>query len=72
MFHIFVGFHIIWLFQVSHFTSSHFQASLESELNRSGSQLTKFVSLCREIMTRFVQQHFPTIIEGKVGNIEKE
>ncbi|XP_019644077.1 PREDICTED: protein FORGETTER 1-like [Branchiostoma belcheri] len=41
------------------------EASLECELSKHGGQVSGFVSLCKEIYTRFVQQHFPTIIQGR-------
>jgi len=36
-------------------------------VGRSGKSGTGFVSLCREIMSRFIQLHFPTRIEGNVS-----
>ena len=36
------------------------QSSLESELLQCDGQLTGFVSLCKEILQRFVREHFPT------------
>jgi len=48
--------------------SSFYQASLESELNKS-KELRGFVSLCREIMTRFIELHFPTKFESQVSHL---
>ena len=44
------------------------QASLESEQGKAGKPLQGFVSLCREILSRFVEQHFPTVIENNVSS----
>ena len=41
------------------------EASLDSEMNRTKGEMTSFVSLCREILSRFISQYFPTFIEGK-------
>ncbi|XP_078614112.1 uncharacterized protein LOC144883439 isoform X1 [Branchiostoma floridae x Branchiostoma japonicum] len=41
------------------------EASLECELSKHGGQVLGFVSLCKEIYTRFVHQHFPTHIQGQ-------
>ena len=40
---------------------------MESEALKSGVPLKGFVSLCREILTRFIEQHFPVVIEGSVS-----
>ncbi|XP_041357018.1 protein FORGETTER 1-like [Gigantopelta aegis] len=40
------------------------EASLVSELTKSKGTLKGFVSLCREILSRFIQQYFPIKIEG--------
>ena len=45
------------------------QASLDSELGKMKGGLTGFVSLCREILSRFVEQYFPTKIDNPVSNI---
>lgn len=39
------------------------EASLEHEISK-GASLTGFVSLCREILSRFIDQYFPTTIDG--------
>ncbi|XP_074658013.1 uncharacterized protein LOC141910988 [Tubulanus polymorphus] len=39
------------------------EASLESEMSRTGHSVTGFSSLCREILFRFIDEHFPTMIE---------
>ncbi|XP_072033726.1 uncharacterized protein [Amphiura filiformis] len=36
------------------------EASLESEMLKSDSKLTEFISIAREILIRFINQHFPT------------
>ena len=46
-------------------TSLCFQASLDSELTKKGN-LIGFMSLCREILTRFITQYFPITIDTKV------
>ena len=43
------------------------QASMDVELTLSNGKVSEFVSLCREILKRFIQQHFPTVVEGKVS-----
>lgn len=40
---------------------------MEQEANKAGSILTGWVSLCREILVRFIEQNFPTVINGMVG-----
>ena len=35
---------------------------------KSGGQQTGFVSLCREILTRFIEDRFPTSVEGLVSD----
>ena len=42
---------------------------METENSKSKQLLTGFVSLCREILLRFIQQHFPTMIENHVSSI---
>jgi len=54
-------------YSVSHSVSCVGQASLQSELLKSGGQQTGFVSLCREILTRFIEDRFPTSVEGLVS-----
>ena len=44
------------------------QASLQSELVKAGGGQTGFVSLCREILTRFIADRFPTVVEGIVSD----
>lgn len=44
-----------------------FQASLEQELSKNKEKLNEFLSLCREILIRFVDQYFPTAVEGAVS-----
>ncbi|KAK3094762.1 hypothetical protein FSP39_005887 [Pinctada imbricata] len=39
------------------------EASLESEMTKNRGSVSGFVSLCREILSRFIQQYFPTFIE---------
>ncbi|KAK3607117.1 hypothetical protein CHS0354_014268 [Potamilus streckersoni] len=41
------------------------EASLESELLKSKGSVTGFVSLCREIIVRFIEQFFPTVIQNQ-------
>ena len=48
------------ILQLETFSLCIFQASLESEQSKSGTPLSGFVSLCKEIYCRFVEQHFPT------------
>jgi len=43
------------------------QASLQSEILKTGGQQVGFVSLCREILTRFIKERFPTVVEGLVS-----
>ncbi|CAH1780986.1 unnamed protein product, partial [Owenia fusiformis] len=38
------------------------EASMESELNKGVGAVQGFISLCREILSRFIEQHFPTVI----------
>lgn len=45
------------------------EASLDSELTKKGS-LTGFMSLCREILTRFINQYFPVMIETKIAGVD--
>ena len=45
------------------------QASLQSEISKSGGQQKGFVSLCREILTRFIEERFPTFVEGLVSDL---
>ena len=47
----------------------HPQASLEYQNVTGGSNgsISGFVSVCREILSRFIQQHFPTKIEMQVS-----
>ena len=40
--------------------SLNVQSSLEGEVERCDGELTGFVSLCKEILQRFVRDHFPT------------
>lgn len=44
------------------------QASLDSELNKNKGRLKGFISLCREIISRFIEQYFPTKIENAVSS----
>jgi hypothetical protein len=41
------------------------QASLDSEVKRG--TVTGFVSICREILLRFIEQNFPTTISVEVN-----
>ena len=41
----------------------YFQASLECERFQNELKIDGFVSLCREILIRFVELHFPTLVE---------
>lgn len=41
------------------------EASMESEALSSKGPIKDFISLCREILTRFIQQQFPVMIEGE-------
>jgi len=34
---------------------------------KAGGQQTGFISLCREILTRFIEERFPTLVEGLVS-----
>ena len=43
------------------------KASLQSEVLKTGGQQMSFVSLCREILTRFIEERFPTVVEGLVS-----
>ncbi|KAL5003970.1 hypothetical protein ScPMuIL_017426 [Solemya velum] len=43
------------------------EASLESELAKTKGTISGFLSLCREILSRFIEQHFPTRIESQPG-----
>ena len=45
------------------------QSSLENEISRSNGELTDFVSLTREILQRFIREHFPTTIQAQVGHV---
>ncbi|XP_064639306.1 uncharacterized protein LOC135494911 [Lineus longissimus] len=45
------------------------EASLENERVQNDFRITGFVSLCREIFTRFIEVHFPTYVEGS-GNTD--
>ena len=45
------------------------QASLQSEISRTGGAQTGFVSLCREILSRFIMDRFPTVVEGIVSDV---
>jgi len=46
------------------------QASLQSEMVKAGSNggQTGFISLCREILSRFISDRFPTVVEGIVSD----
>ncbi|XP_031566399.1 protein FORGETTER 1-like [Actinia tenebrosa] len=48
------------------------EASLESELNRNGGTINRFISITEEIMTRFILQFFPTKIETKDGTVVED
>ncbi|OWF49684.1 Protein strawberry notch [Mizuhopecten yessoensis] len=41
------------------------EASLEAEIGKNKGEITGFVSLCREILLRFITQFFPTMIESQ-------
>lgn len=41
---------------------SPLQSSLESEREQCDGNIVGFVSLCKEILQRFVQEHFPTTV----------
>ncbi|XP_060078626.1 uncharacterized protein LOC132558114 [Ylistrum balloti] len=41
------------------------EASLEAEIGKNKGEITGFVSLCREILLRFITQYFPTMIESQ-------
>ncbi|XP_033761230.1 LOW QUALITY PROTEIN: protein FORGETTER 1-like [Pecten maximus] len=41
------------------------EASLEAEIGKNKGEITGFVSLCREILLRFITQYFPTMIEAQ-------
>nr|XP_054771437.1 uncharacterized protein LOC129279369 [Lytechinus pictus] len=43
------------------------EASLESEMTKHDTTLPGFVSVAREILTRFIQQHFPTSVVHPTG-----
>ena len=43
---------------------------MDVELTSSNGKVTGFVSLCREILNRFIRQHFPTFVEGKVRTFD--
>lgn len=45
----------------------NFQASFESEFSKNKGKVTGFVSLCKEIFSRFITQHFPIMIESQVS-----
>ena len=45
---------------------------MDVELTSSNGKVTGFVSLCREILNRFIRQHFPTVVEGKVRAVDGE
>ena len=53
-------------FMIMPYVNSFIQASLDSELGKTKGSLTGFVSLCREILSRFVEQYFPTRIDNPV------
>jgi len=44
-----------------------FQASLESEITRCGGVLNGFISSTEEILSRFINQYFPTQIIKSVS-----
>ncbi|XP_064614960.1 uncharacterized protein LOC135479136 [Liolophura sinensis] len=48
------------------------EASLEQELSKKKDKLDEFLSLCREILIRFVDQYFPTAVEGAKEDEPKE
>ncbi|XP_048247301.1 protein FORGETTER 1-like isoform X2 [Haliotis rufescens] len=48
------------------------EASLDSELNKNKGRLKGFISLCREIISRFIEQYFPTKIENAGNSVEDE
>lgn len=41
------------------------EASFESEFSKNKGKVTGFVSLCKEIFSRFITQHFPIMIESQ-------
>ncbi|XP_069103404.1 protein strawberry notch homolog 1-like isoform X2 [Argopecten irradians] len=41
------------------------EASLEAEIGKNKGEVNGFVSLCREILLRFITQYFPTMIEAQ-------
>ena len=47
------------------------EASLDSELTKKGN-LIGFMSLCREILTRFITQYFPITIDTKIAGVEPQ
>lgn len=44
------------------------QSSLENEREQCNGKILGFVSLCKEILQRFVQEHFPTAITRNPAN----
>lgn len=44
------------------------QSSLESEREQCDGKILGFVSLCKEILQRFVQEHFPTAVTRNPAN----
>ncbi|EDO43448.1 predicted protein, partial [Nematostella vectensis] len=48
------------------------EASLESELNRNGGRINRFISICEEIMTRFITQYFPVKIQSTSGEAKED
>ena len=36
---------------------------------KTGGHQTGFISLCREILTRFIEERFPTVTEGLVSDV---
>lgn len=44
------------------------QSSLESEREQCDGKILGFVSLCKEILQRFVQEHFPTTVSRNPAN----
>ncbi|XP_071502207.1 uncharacterized protein [Diadema antillarum] len=48
------------------------EASLDWEMTRNGANLPNFVSVAREILSRFIQQHFPTKIIHPTGLDQEE
>ncbi|KAH3812323.1 hypothetical protein DPMN_140752 [Dreissena polymorpha] len=49
------------------------EASLDSELDKTRGKLTGFMSLCREILYRFIESAFPTrIVPTKEGDVAED